>query len=71
MEFLIGLYLVGYFISLGIAFGFKEESESWWHTLKFGCILGFLSWINVGLLFGDVCKKYLNEPKPNKDEVVS
>jgi hypothetical protein len=68
MEFLIGLYLVGYFISVGIAFGFKEQNETWLGTFNFACFIGFLSWINVGLLIGDVCKKYLKEYKPTNNE---
>jgi hypothetical protein len=68
MEFIIGLYLVGYFISVGIAFGFKEEKDSWLETFGFGLFLGTLSWINVGLIIGDVCKKYLKEPKSINNE---
>ena len=73
MEFIIGLYLVGYFISFGIAFGYKEESESWWDTLGFACFFSILSWINVGLMIGDLCKLYLKEkikidnPNTNND----
>lgn len=66
MEFILGLYLVGYFISFGIVFGFKEKDESFWFTFSFGFFMGFLSWINLGLLFGDVCRKYLkNEAEDN------
>lgn len=61
MEFIFGLYLVGYFISFGIAFAYKKESESWLSTLILAIMFSLISWINIGLAFGDFCKQYLSE----------
>lgn len=70
MEFILGLYLVGYFISFGIAFGFKEKKESWWYTFQFACFISMLSWINIGIIIGDFANKYLKSDKTEDDEVV-
>lgn len=61
MGFILGLYLVGYFISFGISFGMKEEKDSWWDTFGFACFLGLLSWINIGLAIGDYFKKHFKD----------
>ena len=67
MEFIIGLYLVGYFISFGIAMEFKELTESKYKHYCTAIIFSLLSWINVGTMLGEVYNKYLdNEPKPEK-----
>lgn len=74
MIILLTAYLVGYFISFGIAFGFKEEKDSWWSTFSFAIFLGFLSWINIGLLVGDLFnilierKREALTPKTSTDE---
>jgi hypothetical protein len=69
MEFIIGLYLVGYFISVGIAFSFREKSESWLSTLNVAIIFSLLSWVNIGMAIGDFCKQYiLDEEKTETNE---
>lgn len=64
MAFILGLYLVGYFISIGIAFGFKEEKDSWLDIFGLALFLGLLSWINIGLLIGYVCNNFLKKKDP-------
>lgn len=61
MEFIFGLYLVGYFISFGIYFAYREKSESWPSTLVLAIMFSLISWINIGLILGDFCKQYLSE----------
>ncbi len=69
MEIIIGLYLVGYFISFGIALEFKEYTNSKHKLYVTSFIFSLLSWVNIGTMLGEIYKKYLdNDPKPVNNE---
>lgn len=57
MEFILGLYLVGYFISFGIAVTYKKSDESLSFALFVSFMFGFISWIGVGLVLGGFDQK--------------
>jgi hypothetical protein len=71
MEFIIGLYLVGYFISFGIALEFKCLAKSRRSIYVAAAIFSFLSWINIGTLLGEFYMQYINdkqEPETTTNE---
>lgn len=65
----VACYLIGCFISAGIAFGMKKQDESWGETFGFAIFLGILSWINVGIIIGDLYTMYIKaQEEPGKKE---
>jgi hypothetical protein len=63
MEFIIGLYLVGYFISFGIAMESEKVTESKTKMYFTAIIFSSLSWINIGTMLGEAYIKYLDDDK--------
>lgn len=59
MIYLLGLYLVGYCISFGMALAVIDKKDG--PTFMTAFVISFLSWINVGTAIGDFIKKYLKE----------
>lgn len=59
MILLLGLYLVGYCISFGMALAVIDKND--WATYATAFFVSFLSWINIGTAIGDFIKKYLKE----------
>lgn len=66
MEFILGLYLVGYFLSVGIVFSFREENEPLRFTIGAAIFVSLLSWIAVGLAFGDMRNEHHQPENKNK-----
>lgn len=66
MEFILGLYLVGYFISFGISLEFKELTQSPFKLYCTAIIFSLLSWINIGTMLGEIYIKYLDDEPETK-----
>jgi len=69
MEFIIGLYLVGVFISFGVAIEFKEKEQSWFYFFWVALIFSFLSWINIGTFIGEYCNNQDKNKAAAKSEI--
>lgn len=67
-HFTAAFYLVGFFISAGIAFGMKKQDESWGETLGLAIFLGLFSWINIGIVIGDLYAIYLNKKNESTEK---
>lgn len=68
METILGLYLVGWFISFGISLGMKDEDESWPEALGLAVFLGVMSWISVGMVIGELHNKHIKDETKNKED---
>lgn len=68
MEVILGLYLVGFFISLGVAIEFKEKKQSWFDFLLVALIFSSLSWINIGTVIGEYCNNQVKKESETKSE---
>lgn len=64
MTFLIGLYLVGYFISFGMTLSAVDKND--WATYMAAFFISFLSWINIGTVMGDFLREYFKEIEGDK-----